>query len=286
MVRYTYEESVRWLRSQPEYSETVLQSYLDEDNLAAAKRFAASEEFREVVKILRLDKSSKKLKILDIGCGNGISSYAFACLGHDVFAVDPDPSEDVGLGAVQKLASKVHNGSLKTFQAVSESLPFPDSTFNIIYARQSLHHFSDLGKGLAECSRVLKPKSFLLATREHVVSDEKELQTFLDNHILHKLHGGENAYPLEDYISKFKESGFKVLKYFAPFDTVINHFPVSNDDLKNWLFKSIERKLGRVAASILIKIYYTEMLYRHWLSSSWEAPGRVYSFLCVKGKGS
>ena len=210
MFKYTYEESVKWMREQPENTELVKLCYLDKDNHAAAERFLSSEEFAEVVRLLKLDRSQKKLQILDLGCGNGISAYAFAKLGYDVTAVDPDPSEDVGLGATARLATMVNNGSIAISQAFAESLPFPDSTFDIVYTRQALHHFSNLDEGLAECSRVLKPTGFLLATREHVVSDQQQLDAFLESHILHKLHGGENAYSLKHYISVLEQSGLSV----------------------------------------------------------------------------
>lgn len=282
MFRSTYEESVRWMRSQKEYSEMIQCCYLDEDNLAAAKRFSLSEEFNDVVKALRLSESQKKLKILDLGCGNGIASYAFACLGHDVFAVDPDLSKDVGLGATERLGSLVHNGSITTFQAFAESLPFRDSIFDIVYTRQALHHFSNLSKGIAECHRVLKPNGLLFATREHVVNDQNQLTIFRENHPLHKLHGGENAYPLETYISALKNSRLKVLKCMAPFDTVINHFPISSQEVKKWLVLGLEKKLGTKSGSILTKFPFIETLYRHHLSRSCSSPGRLYSFLCIK----
>ena len=282
MYNYNYEESVRWMRSSTEHSELVKLCYLDEDNLTAAKHFASSEEFTEVVKFLRLRESHRKLKILDLGCGNGIASYAFASLGHNVSAIDPDTSEDVGLGATARLAPTISNGSIKTFQAFAESLPFADSTFDIVYARQALHHFSNLHKGLTECSRVLKPQGLLLATREHIVNDEEQLKAFLEDHILHKLHGGENAYPLKDYISALKQSDFRVLKCLAPFDSVINHFPTSNTQFKEQLYQVLEKKLGKVVASVLTQFYPVESLYRYYLSHSCHYPGRLYSFLCIK----
>ena len=278
----TYEQSVQWMRAQPEHAQLIKLCYLDEDNLAAAKRFSSSEEFTEVGDLLKLGKTKSKLKILDLGCGNGIASYAFASLGHEVYAVDPDYSEDVGLGATARLAATVSNGSVTTFQAFAESLPFPDSTFDIIYARQALHHFSNLSAGLAECSRVLKPKGRLLVTREHVVSDELQLKAFLEDHLLHKLHGGENAYSLKEYISALQQTNFKVIKCLAPFDTVINHFPASNAKIKNELFKVIDRKLGKVAASVITEISSVESYYRRRLSNSCNTPGRLYSFLCIK----
>lgn len=284
MPSYTYEESVRWLRSQPEHSELVQLCYLDEDNLLAAKRFTASEEFAEIVKILRLDKAHTKLKILDLGCGNGIASYAFASLGHDVSAIDPDPSRDVGLGATARLASAVSHGSISTYKAFAEALPFPDATFDVVYARQSLHHFGDLQQGLTECARVLKPGGILLATREHVVNDDEQLTAFFANHILHKLHGGENAYPLERYLSALEQAGVRIAQCLAPFDSVINHFPESNADVEGRISQKLKERFGKYAAFALLRIASIRSICRHRLSHDCNDPGRLYSFLCLKEK--
>ncbi len=282
MSTYTYEESVRWMRRQPELSQLVEFCYLDQDNLAAAKRFVLSEEFVEVVKILKIKSSPTKLKILDLGCGNGIASYAFASLGHDISAVDPDTSDDVGLGATKKLAAVVNKGSILTYQAFAEALPFENATFDIVYARQALHHFTDLQKGLAECSRILKPQGFLLATREHIVNDREQLKIFLEEHPLHKLHNGENAFSLKDYTSAIEQSGIKVLNSFAPFDTVINHFPLSNSELNNSLVAGLTKKLGKIPAKLISKLPSTENIYRYYLSQKCNSPGRLYSFFGSK----
>jgi len=279
---FTYEQSVHWLRTQAEHSELIELSYLDADNFVAATRFASSEEFAEIKNILGLNKSSKKLKILDLGCGNGIAAYAFASLGHDVTAVDPDLSEDVGLGATKRLGSVVQHGSISTFQSFAESLPFSNSTFDIVYTRQALHHFSDLYKGIAECSRVLNSRGLLLATREHVVDDENQLQEFLANHTMHQLHGGENAHSLKEYISAIQSASFRNIKVFSPFDTVINHFPISNTDIKTSLYQSLKKQLGVYGASFLAKIPMTESFYRNYLSWKCNYPGRLYSFVCFK----
>lgn len=282
MNKYSYQESIIWMRSQPEYADLVKKCYLDEDTIAAAHRFLVSEEFIAVKRLLKLKELNNDLKIIDVGCGNGIASYAFASLGNHVDAVDPDSSQDVGLGAVNRLASVVQNGSILTHQSFAESLPFPDSYFDIVYARQSLHHFQNLSQGIKECARVLKPKGIFLATREHIVDNQIQLQDFLNNHLLHQMHGGENAYSVQEYLSAIKLANLKLIKHFQHFDIVINHFPESNTDIKNRLHQLLLKKIGNSISSKLDNNLWVENIFRYLLSRKNNFPGRLNSFLCVK----
>lgn len=284
MASYTYQESVHWIREQPDLEQTVKDCYLDEDIIAAAQRFASSEEFAEIVKLLKLNRTGKPWKILDIGCGNGIVSYAFANLGHDVTAVDPDDSADVGLGELPRLTGVLKGGSITAVKAFAENLPLQTSEYDLVYTRQALHHFADLVKGLTECTRVLKPGGYLLATREHVVDDELQMQVFLRDHLLHKLHGGENAYPLKNYLDALQKAGLKIKTCFAPFDTVINHFPMPNRGIVAGAKARFARRLGMPLASILANTRLGAMYHRRRLSEGDKTAGRMYSFLCTKSR--
>jgi ubiquinone/menaquinone biosynthesis C-methylase UbiE len=278
----SYEDSVNWIRGQEQYLEFVKFCYLDRNNLEAAKRFAASEEFQEVVKLLHIKDLKQPVRVLDLGCGNGIASYSFASLGYEVTSVDPDLSNDVGLMATERLRDCINNGSIETVQATAESLPFANNTFDLIYERQALHHFSDLVKGLTECVRVLKPGGLFLATREHVVDNDQQLEQFLATHILHQLHGGENAYSIEHYTNSLKQAGFKLAKRMAPMDNIINHFPFSNADVKKLLRDSLTSKLGNSIGNSIAQIPLAEQAYRRYGSIGDRFPGRLYSFLCTK----
>ena len=278
----SYEASVNWMREQEQYQEMAKFCYFDRDNLEAADRFANSEEFQEVIKILRLRGCIPPFRVLDLGCGNGIASYAFASLGCAVTSVDPDLSDDVGLGATNRLRKFIPSGTIKTVQATAESLPFDDDAFDVIYERQALHHFSDLVKGLTECARVLKSGGLFFATREHVVNDAKQLDDFLARHILHQWHGGENAYPVKYYIKSLKQAGFKSIRTIGPMDNVINHFPASdaavNQEMQRWLTS----KLGSTLGNTFAQLSAIEKVYRRYLSVRNQSPGRLYSFLCAK----
>lgn len=272
----SYEEAVKQLGSDPCAQETIQVSYLDEFPPQAWKRFIESEEWKELTSILDINKG-KKLSILDLGAGNGIVSFAFSSLGHKVVSADPNTSERVGLGALKNQSPE--RSSVCTF---AEALPFPDECFDLIYTRQTLHHLKDLRGGLKEMARVLKRKGIFLATRDHVVSNEKERELFLSSHPLHALHGGEWAYTLDQYREAIRLAGLSINKEIKPYDSVINHFPFSNKDISDWLYSGISRKFGSSIASVLAKSNIVLGIYRSFLSSRIKVPGRLYSWICSK----
>ena len=71
----SWEEAVRWYRAQPNNAAEVRNNYFDLPVLSAAERYAQSEEFAEVLRLLGRGNGSR---ILDLGAGNGIASFALA----------------------------------------------------------------------------------------------------------------------------------------------------------------------------------------------------------------
>lgn len=278
----SWEQAVKRLRSMPEHADLVRDAYFDEDNLAAAKRFAAGEEFREVLAILKraVDREAP-WDVLDMGAGNGIAAYAFAQAGHRVTALEPDPSDDVGAGAVRRLS--VESGcAIDVLENPGEVLPSDDGVMDVVYVRQALHHAADLPKLLKEANRVLRRGGCLLATREHVVDDDDQLQRFLESHPLHKWYGGENAYRLDEYEAAIKAAGFTLLAVLGPFDSVINHFPISIAGLDNKCRAYAQWKLGTIVGGVVGAATFYQKWCRGYLSKRCKEPGRLYSFLARK----
>lgn len=74
-------------------------------------------------------------------------------------------------------------------------VPLVDSSIDIVYARQVLHHAAELERLMSEVARVLRPGGVLMACREHVVDSESQKQAFLNSHPVHRLAGGECLFP-------------------------------------------------------------------------------------------
>ena len=270
----SWEEAVRWYRAQPGNEAYVKGNYFDLPVLAAAERFAQSEEF---VEVLRLLGPGNGRPILDLGAGNGIASYALAKAGWEVTALEPDESSEVGAGAIELLA-KDTGVPINVVREYGERLPFADESFSAIHARQVLHHALDLEKMVSELARVLRRGGLLLNTREHVIDRDDDLALFRDAHPLHHLYGGENAYSVKRYVDTFKSAGLRLLQTWGPIESILNFFPGTEQE-RQIMIRHIANhsclRLGRLFA--WSKDFRATQLRRHTQND--KTPGRIYSFL-------
>jgi ubiquinone/menaquinone biosynthesis C-methylase UbiE len=276
--KMSWEEAITWLRNNPEQQELVYHCYYDDPLDQAAERFSNSEEWTAVRNLLNYHIPGK---VLDLGAGRGISSYAFAKSGCIVTALEPDPSSLVGAGAILTL-SKVTHLPISIIQKYGETLPLDDNSFDIVYGRAVLHHAQDLSRLCKEAARILRPGGIFLATREHVISNKENLQIFLDNHPLHSLYGGENAYLLKEYQHAIIGAGLKLLKTLGPFESEINYFPMTKAEFLIKMNSFATNLLGSFLASILFRSSIVLKFCGWLLSLISNTPGRLYSFQAIK----
>ncbi len=262
----SWEEAVVWLRSQPDQIELVRACFYDDPLRDAAERYSTSTEWQAV----RALTGDKRGTALDLGAGRGISSYALARDGWRVSALEPDPSNVVGAGAIRTLALEAKL-DIQVEQNWGESLPYHDATFDLVHGRQVLHHARDLQQLCREAARVLKPGGLFIATREHVISKKEDLPLFLAAHPLHEMYGGENAYLLDDYLQAIGEAGLELMSVLNPYQSNINLYPETIADLT----RRVASKLHLPATLI------PQFLLAH-LGARSHAPGRLYSFVAHK----
>lgn len=274
----SWEAAVESLRADPNAREAVLQNYYDDPVVAAAERFRQSEEWVATAKILSLRQGAR---VLDLGAGRGIASYALARAGCRVTALEPDNSKIVGSDAIRTLAAQT-SIEVQIIHAYGEQLPLADNRFDLVYGRAVLHHAQDLPALCREVQRVLKPGGRCLFVREHVISHEEDRAIFLRGHLLHRYYGGENAFLLPTYKTAFIDAGLRMQKTFAPFESVINYAPLTRDEFRLRVGAAASHHVGATLGKCLSRLQVVRNWYgRHWSRKS-NLPGRLYSFLAHK----
>jgi SAM-dependent methyltransferase len=269
-AQMTFEEAVVHLREQDGMREVLYDSFLDEDTAAGAERFYRSDEFEAV---LRLAGQGARGTVVDVGAGTGIATFAFAKAGARlVYSVEPDPSAIVGAGAIARVVSGL---PVEVLSDWGERVSLPDAVADVVYARQVLHHADDMATFVAECARLLRPGGTLIASREHVVSDSDQLEEFFASHAVHRLTGGEGAYPVSAYVEAIESAGLRVDRVLGPLDSVVNYYPL---DVR----KALRRKLGVLGTALSYVPPVYKWALRRLAPDAESVPGRLYTFVAVK----
>lgn len=217
----TWEQAVRWCMAEPSMSDLARDAYFD-DPAVAARRYHSSAEFAAI----RLVLPKERGRALDLGAGNGILSFALAAEGWAVTAIEPDSSDLIGAGAIR--ATSADTGMpIEVIEAFGEDIPLEAAGFDLVVARQVLHHASDLSAFCREMSRLVRPGGLVLTLRDHVISGPKQRGAFLAGHPLHHLYGGENAFTLAEYRDALVSSGLCIMQEWRSFQSVINYDPMT-----------------------------------------------------------
>jgi len=120
--------------------------------------FLARREDHELRRIITRRPSRR---VLDAGCGNGVSTIrinrrrSYATVGVD--------THQQAIAAANRLAETCDSVSFS--QGCLTALPFPQHAFDIVYAKRSLSNLpstEDQLSALSECARVLRPGGMLI----------------------------------------------------------------------------------------------------------------------------
>jgi len=99
------------------------------------------------------------LRVLDLGCGGGLSTACLVQRGATVVGVDLSRAS---LHVASRYARRP--GYLESVFTCgrAESLPFADTSFDVVWCTDVLEHIPDLPTAIAQIARVLKPGGLLL----------------------------------------------------------------------------------------------------------------------------
>jgi 2-polyprenyl-6-hydroxyphenyl methylase/3-demethylubiquinone-9 3-methyltransferase len=97
------------------------------------------------------------LQVLDVGCGGGFLTEEIAKYGLKAVGIDPSaPSLEAARSHAEKIGLRI-----QYLEGIGEQLPFPDSTFDIVFCCDVLEHVTDYQEVLKEVHRVLRPGGWL-----------------------------------------------------------------------------------------------------------------------------
>lgn len=277
MLHTTPAEAIKRLRSQPHMAALIEDSYLDTDAAGYWDRFHRSAEFAAVLRLIGRDP--RGLRVLDLGAGVGMAAFAFARAGAAfVCAAEPDSSEEVGYRSLlTRPPDALH---VSVVEAFGETLPFADETFDLVYCRQVLHHAGHLDRMVAEMARVTRRGGQVLATREHVVRNARDLARFLRSHPVHAMAGNEHAFRRREYEQAFIRAGLVLRTVLRPLESVINAFPRVRTDAElaalpaRWL-----ARVGPVGKALAGVPAVAESLRALAVR---RTPGSMYTFLATR----
>jgi len=115
--------------------------------------------------VARLVESSVRPRdqVVDVACGTGFASRAVAQAVGDngrVVGVDINPA----MIATARSVLQDEGYDVELFEASALELPFDDHEFDAVVCQQGIQFFPDVGSGLVEMSRVVRPGGRLGAT--------------------------------------------------------------------------------------------------------------------------
>lgn len=130
------------------------------DELHMAEQLA---KMTEIIAAVGADIPKKAEKLLDVGCGSGISTSVWSC---DCTGIDPSES-------LIALAKKKYP-KIRFYVGRAEELPFPDKSFDVVLCVTAVHNFHDIKKGIIEMKRVGKRLFIITALKKSKNIDEIE----------------------------------------------------------------------------------------------------------------
>jgi ubiquinone/menaquinone biosynthesis C-methylase UbiE len=113
-----------------------------------------AKDVRAMAGLVRLTKTNASSLTLDVACGPGRLTMAFA--NHAKQATGLDVTENL-LNIARAEAAKLAIPNIVFAQGSALDIPFDNGTFDTVSCRAAFHHFAEPEQVLKEMARVLKP---------------------------------------------------------------------------------------------------------------------------------
>jgi SAM-dependent methyltransferase len=103
-------------------------------------------------------------RVVDVGAGMGAGALRAAATGARVIAVEPTPFMRRVL-TVRRMISR-RRSNIEVVAGAAESIPADDHSIDAVWAVNTMHHWVDTERGVAEIARVVRPNGRVLLVDE------------------------------------------------------------------------------------------------------------------------
>ena len=147
-------------------------------------------------------------RVLDVACGPGFLTMAFAVRAAEAVGVD---ATEAFLGLAREEAARRGLGNVQFESGDAERLPHADASFDLVACRAAFHHFPRPERVLAEMARVAKPGGRLLVA--DLLADEDPAKAAYQDRIERLCDPTHvRALPASAFERLFDASGLEVLR--------------------------------------------------------------------------
>jgi SAM-dependent methyltransferase len=179
------------------------------------------EKLHHLLELIDFDEWKGK-DVLDVGCGAGVEVVRFARAGARVTGVD------IAASAIALARQNLEQQGLSARLDVAdgEQLPYPDASFDLVFAHGVVQYTGNDHRLVAEVHRVLRPGGLAIFQGYNRISWLNALSKVMKTPLEH-----EDAPVLQRYsAAEFRA----LLKPFDKVDLVFERFPVKSRLHKGW----------------------------------------------------
>ena len=174
----------------------------------AYSRMRQIADERGLAALVALVDTKPEDRALDVACGPGFLTLAFAARCAEAVGFDATPAF-VERAAAEAARRGAANARFESGEA--ERLPFADASFGVVACRAAFHHFPRPARVLAQMKRVTRPGGRLLVA--DMVSDEDPAKRAYQDRIERLCDPTHvRALPESEFDALFAAAGLRVLR--------------------------------------------------------------------------
>lgn len=171
-------------------------------------------------RLIELARPEPDWHALDVATGSGHTALALA--PHVAWVTGTDITPEM-LAEADKLRDHRGVANVTYSEADVHELPFDDASFDLVTCRRAAHHFSSIGRALAEMHRVLRPGGRLVID-DRSVPEDSFVDTCMNRLDFYHDESHVRQYPPNEWEMMLREAGFSV----DTIETYTRHRPLTS----------------------------------------------------------